>query len=98
MGQILSLPLRRKACGGFFHVLKKSNGFEPANSGSRGQHANHQTTEAVNSDVKMPCKQVSLSLGDPLGNLGGILLAGTFGGKKDSISGPHSWIQRILRF
>jgi hypothetical protein len=24
-----------------------SAGFEPANSGTRGQHANHQTTEAV---------------------------------------------------
>jgi len=32
----------------------------------------------INSDVKIPCKQVSLSLGDPLGNLEGILLAGTF--------------------
>ena len=27
MGQILSLPLRRMACGGFFRCLKKSNDF-----------------------------------------------------------------------
>jgi hypothetical protein len=43
MGQILSLPLRRKACGGFFRCPKNpttSAGFEPANSGTRGQHAN----------------------------------------------------------
>ena len=50
MGQILSLPLRRKACGGFFRCPKNpttSAGFEPENSGTRGQHANHQTTEGV---------------------------------------------------
>ena len=44
MGQILSLPLRRKACGGFSRCPKNpttSAGFEPANSGTRGQHANH---------------------------------------------------------
>ena len=44
MGQILSLPLRRKACGGFFRCPKNpttSAEFEPANSGTRGQHANH---------------------------------------------------------
>jgi hypothetical protein len=34
MGQIILLPLRRK-------------GIEPANSGTRGQRANHQTTDAV---------------------------------------------------
>jgi hypothetical protein len=46
MGQILSLPHRRKTCG----CPKKPTtlaGFEPANSGTRGQHANHWTTEAV---------------------------------------------------
>ena len=44
MGQILSLPLRRKACGGFFRYPKNpttSAGCETANSGTRGQHANH---------------------------------------------------------
>ena len=44
MGQILSLPLRRKACWGLFGHPKNpkaSAGFEPANSGTRGQHANH---------------------------------------------------------
>ena len=37
MGQILSLPLRRKACGGFIRCPKNpttSAGFEPANSGT----------------------------------------------------------------
>jgi hypothetical protein len=51
MGQIILLPLRRKACWGFFFTSEKnptaSVGIEPANSGTRGQHANHQTTEAV---------------------------------------------------
>ena len=38
MGQILSLPFPRKACGGFFRCPKNpttSAGFEPANSGTR---------------------------------------------------------------
>ena len=42
MGQILSLPLRRKVCWGFFGHPKNptsSAGFEPANSGTRDQHA-----------------------------------------------------------
>jgi len=50
MGQILSLLLRRKACEGFVRCPKNlttSVGFEPANSGTRGQHANHLTTESV---------------------------------------------------
>ena len=37
MGQILSFPLRRKACGGFFRCQKNpttSAGFQPANSGT----------------------------------------------------------------
>ena len=44
MGQILLLPLRRKAYWGFSGHLKNptaSAGFEPANSGSDGQYANH---------------------------------------------------------
>ena len=43
-GQILLLPLRRKAYWGFSGHLKNpkaSAGFEPANSGSSGQYANH---------------------------------------------------------
>ena len=51
MGQILLLPLRRKAYWRFSGHPKNptaSAGFEPANSGSSGQYANHQTTEAVN--------------------------------------------------
>jgi hypothetical protein len=49
MGQIILLPHRRHA-EEFFHIGKNptaSVGFEPANSGTRGQHANHQSTEAV---------------------------------------------------
>ena len=44
MGQILSLPLRRKACWGLFGHPKNptaSAGFETSNSGTRGQRANH---------------------------------------------------------
>ena len=44
MGQILLLPLRRKAYEGFSGYPKNpttSAGFEPANSGSSGQYANH---------------------------------------------------------
>ena len=41
---------QRKACGGFFRCLKNlttSARFEPANSGTRGQHANRYATDAV---------------------------------------------------
>ena len=44
MGQILLLPLRRKAYWGFCGRPKNptaSAGFEPANSGTRGQYAKH---------------------------------------------------------
>ena len=44
MGQILLLPLRRKEYWGFSGHPKNptaSAGFEPANSGSSGQYANH---------------------------------------------------------
>jgi len=49
MGQTALLPLWRKACWGFFRPknLTASAGFEPANLGTRGQHANHQTTEVA---------------------------------------------------
>jgi hypothetical protein len=42
MGQTGLLPLRRKACCGFFRPKNPtaSAGFEPAMSGTRGQHAN----------------------------------------------------------
>ena len=42
MGQTALLPLRKKASWGFFFVLKNptaSVGFEPANLGTKGQHA-----------------------------------------------------------
>jgi hypothetical protein len=40
MGQMVLLPLRRKACWGFFHPKNPtaSAGFEPANLGTKGQH------------------------------------------------------------
>jgi hypothetical protein len=40
MGQTALLPLRRKACWGFFRPKnpKASAGFEPANLGTKGQH------------------------------------------------------------
>ena len=44
MGHIILLPLRRKAYWGFSGRLKNptaSARFEPANSGSSGQYANH---------------------------------------------------------
>ena len=42
MGPTALLPLRRKACWGFFSPIKNptaSAGFEPANLGTKGQHA-----------------------------------------------------------
>jgi hypothetical protein len=41
MGQTALLPLRRKACRGFFCPKNPtaSAGFEPANLGTKGQHA-----------------------------------------------------------
>ena len=56
MGQILSLPLRREACRGFFKCPKNpttSAGFEPTNSGTRGQNANHLPSKAVDSGLNI---------------------------------------------
>jgi hypothetical protein len=47
--------------------------------------------------VKMPCMQVSLSIGAPVGNLEGIHLPECFE-RMESISGFLSWTQRILSF
>ena len=43
MGQIILLPLQRKARWGFLRLKNPtaSAGFEPADLGARGQHANH---------------------------------------------------------
>jgi len=46
----------------------------------------------------MLCKQASLSIGAPLGNLEGIRLPGLFLSEKDCISGFLSWTQWTLRF
>jgi hypothetical protein len=51
----------------------------------------------INRYVKIPCKQVSLSIGAPFGEPGGDLLARTFWIEKDNISGFLSWTQRTLR-
>jgi hypothetical protein len=48
-------------------------------------------------DVKMPCKQVSLSTGAPLGTRRRFACQ-DFLREKDSISGFLSWTQRALRF
>jgi hypothetical protein len=55
MGQTALLPLRRKACCGFFHP-KNPAGFEPAILGTRGQHANHYTTEAAVTTCNLVCR------------------------------------------
>jgi hypothetical protein len=49
MGQTALLPLRKKACCEFFRPKNPtaSAGIEPAILGTRGQHANHKTTETV---------------------------------------------------
>jgi hypothetical protein len=46
MGPKALLPLRRKACWEFFRQKNPtaSAEFEPADLGTRGQHANQQTT------------------------------------------------------
>jgi hypothetical protein len=43
------LPFQGKACWGFFRLKNPTDsaGSEPAILGTRGQHANHQTTEAA---------------------------------------------------
>ena len=53
MGQTALLPLRRKACRDFFRPKNPtaSAGFEPANSGTRGQRAYPYTTEAADITV-----------------------------------------------
>ena len=49
MGPTALLPLRRKACWGFFRPKnpKASAGIEPANLGTKGQHAYLYTTETI---------------------------------------------------
>jgi len=51
MGPTALLPLRRKACWGFFSPLKNptaSAGFEPANLGTKGQHATPRPPKPIN--------------------------------------------------
>jgi hypothetical protein len=53
MGQTALLPLRRKACCGFFRPKNPTASveFEPVILGTRGQHANHYITEAAKTSV-----------------------------------------------
>jgi len=48
MGPKALLPLRRKACWGFFRPKNPtaSAGFEPANLGTKGQHATSRPTKS----------------------------------------------------
>jgi hypothetical protein len=65
MGQIILLPLRRKACRGFSNRKNPmtSVGSEPAILGTRGQHANHDTTEAAqNRQTSMPPAEFELTI------------------------------------
>jgi hypothetical protein len=48
--------------------------------------------------VKIPCKQVPLPIGAPMGEPGEDLLAGAFWIEKNSISGFLSWTQWTIRF
>ena len=49
MGPTVLLPLRRKARWGFFRpkIPTASAGFEPANLGTKGQHATPRTPKLV---------------------------------------------------
>ena len=49
MGPTALLPLRRKACWGFFRPKNPtaSGGFEPANLGTKGQHATPRPPKTV---------------------------------------------------
>jgi len=49
MGPTALLPLRREACRGFFHSKNPTAlaGFEPANLGTKGQHATPRPPKAV---------------------------------------------------
>ena len=50
MGPMALLPLRRKACWGFFRPKNPtaSAGFEPANLGTKGQHATSRPPKPIN--------------------------------------------------
>ena len=54
MGQTDLLPFLRKTCWGFFALKnpKASAGFEPANLGTKGQHASSRPPKPLNSGVR----------------------------------------------
>ena len=56
MGPTALLPLRRKVCWGFFRPknLTTSAGFEPANLGTKGQHATPRPPKASYSGKSLP--------------------------------------------
>ena len=53
MGPTALLPLRRKACWGFFRPKNPtaSAGFEPANLGTKGQHATPRPPKPLMTDI-----------------------------------------------
>jgi hypothetical protein len=54
MRQTALLPLRKKACCGFFRPKNPMAlaGIEPAILGTKGKHANHKTTEAACTPIR----------------------------------------------
>ena len=56
MGPTALLPLRRKACWGFFRPKNPtaSAGFEPANVGTKGQHATPRPPKPISIEHKIP--------------------------------------------
>ena len=65
MGPTALLPLRRKACGGFFRPRNPtaSAGFEHANLGTKGQHGTPRPPKPLN--VPKDWKSGSLNLQEP---------------------------------
>jgi len=47
MGPTALLPLRRKACWGFFRPKNPTAGFEPANLGTKDQHASPRPLKPI---------------------------------------------------
>ena len=59
MGPTALLPVRRKACWGFFRPNNPtaSAGFEPANLGTKGQHATPRPPKPLGRDTELYLKK-----------------------------------------
>jgi len=57
MGPTALLPLRRKACWGFIRPKNSTDsaGCEPANLGTKGQHATSRPSKPLMNSVNNPC-------------------------------------------